>query len=114
MLRSTPVRSRNRFGVPIRSSAALNALGAGRSGNPCSPTSGVEKLSGRSADVAPRRDAVETAASSAGLSGIGASSQRQNRVSSLTSQLLQLPRIASENTPRVGTLRRTGGGGSAL
>jgi hypothetical protein len=48
-----------------------------------------------------------------GWSGIGASSQRQNSVSSIGSQLLHVPVTASAKTPEVGRLIRIGAAGSA-
>ena len=59
-----------------------------------------------------RRLASDRAPMAVGRSGIGASSQCQKRVSSITSQLLHLPITASANTPEVGMLMRMGGAAS--
>ena len=57
------------------------------------------------------RLAVLTGWIAVGKSPEGDSSQRQNTLSSLVSQLLQLPITASAKTPRVGMLIRIGGTG---
>jgi hypothetical protein len=96
--------------VPSAFIAAASPVGSGAAGAVWSRTSGSGNASGRSAGGVRRREAVESASIDVGRSGIGCSSKRQKRVSSIVSQLLHLPRAASAKTPFVGVLIRIGGG----
>src|SRR5262249_38365886 len=96
------------------SSAAALAVKPGAVGTAWKLTSGAGKGVGVRLDGVAKRLSVETGLIADGESGRGKSFQRQNRPSSITSQLLHLPAMASANTPFVGTLRRRGGDGSTV
>ena len=112
-LSASPVMSRKIVELPSAVIAALSPVGSGAEGVCCIPTTGSGNWSGARLGGIVRRELVLSGSMDGGTSGIGASSQRQNLVSSMTSQLLHLPSTASANTPDVGRLIRIGGGGSA-
>ncbi len=107
-LPSSPVMSLNAPDWPSSVSAAPMPVGSGAAGAFCIAMIDPGSSVGVTSAGAARRLSVDTGSSWVGESGIGDSSQRQNLVSSMTSQELHAPMTASAYTPRVGMATRDG------